>query len=197
MSTPVWIVGAGGLGREVLDACGRAGLAVVGFVDDRAAGPVAERAVARDLPVGAAAVIAIGDGAARQRVAEELDATWTSVAHPTAVVADRVAVGAGVIVLAGAIVSVDVDLGPHAQVHYGATVGHDTVLGAGVTVLPGARVAGSVRVGAAATIGSGAIVLQGLTVGAGAMVGAGAVVTRDVAPGATVVGVPARPQPPG
>ncbi len=46
-----------------------------------------------------------------------------------------------------------------------------------------------------ATIGSGATVLGGVRIGAGAMVGASAVVTRDVAPGATVVGNPARPLP--
>jgi acetyltransferase-like isoleucine patch superfamily enzyme len=44
-----------------------------------------------------------------------------------------------------------------------------------------------------ATIGSGATVLGGVRVGRGATVGAGAVVTKDVAPGATVVGNPARP----
>ncbi|HEV7482126.1 MAG TPA: acyltransferase [Solirubrobacterales bacterium] len=44
-----------------------------------------------------------------------------------------------------------------------------------------------------ATIGSGATILGGVRIGAGATVGAGAVVTRDVAPGATVVGNPARP----
>jgi acetyltransferase-like isoleucine patch superfamily enzyme len=43
-----------------------------------------------------------------------------------------------------------------------------------------------------ASIGSGAVVLCGVRIGAGALVGAGAVVTRDVAPGETVVGVPAR-----
>jgi acetyltransferase-like isoleucine patch superfamily enzyme len=42
------------------------------------------------------------------------------------------------------------------------------------------------------TLGSGAVVMGGARIGAGALVGAGAVVTRDVAPGATVMGVPAR-----
>ena len=42
-------------------------------------------------------------------------------------------------------------------------------------------------------IGSGAQVLGPITVGANARIGANAVVTRDVAPGATMVGIPARP----
>ena len=46
-------------------------------------------------------------------------------------------------------------------------------------------------------IGAGACVIarpdQGLRIGRGAKVGAGAVVTADVAPGLTVVGIPARP----
>jgi acetyltransferase-like isoleucine patch superfamily enzyme len=50
-------------------------------------------------------------------------------------------------------------------------------------------------VGRRASLGSGAVVLGGVTIGAEALVGAGAVVTRDVAPGATVVGNPARPLP--
>ena len=44
-------------------------------------------------------------------------------------------------------------------------------------------------------IGSGAQVLGPIEVGEGAKVGANAVVTRDVAPGATVVGIPAKPVP--
>ena len=44
-------------------------------------------------------------------------------------------------------------------------------------------------------IGSGAQVLGPVEIGEGAKVGANAVVTKDVAPGATVVGIPARPVP--
>jgi acetyltransferase-like isoleucine patch superfamily enzyme len=55
------------------------------------------------------------------------------------------------------------------------------------------RLETSVETGA--SIGSGAVILGGITIGAGATVGAGAVVTVDVAPGATVIGNPARPIP--
>ena len=48
------------------------------------------------------------------------------------------------------------------------------------------------RVRRGASIGSGVTILCGITIGEKALVGAGAVVTRDVAPGETVVGVPAR-----
>ena len=48
------------------------------------------------------------------------------------------------------------------------------------------------RVCRGASIGSGVTILCGVTIGEDAMIGAGAVVTRDVAPGETVVGVPAR-----
>ena len=47
-------------------------------------------------------------------------------------------------------------------------------------------------VGRGATIGSGAVILGGVRIGERAFVGAGAVVTRDVAPGETVIGLPAR-----
>lgn len=48
------------------------------------------------------------------------------------------------------------------------------------------------RIGRGAVIGPRAIVLPGVTIGAGGVVMAGALVNRDVAPGATVIGNPAR-----
>jgi maltose O-acetyltransferase len=84
-------------------------------------------------------------------------------------------------------------------------IGASTMLGPGVHIYcaehhpdpaerkAGLEIAKPVRVGARVWIGGRATVLGGVTIGNDAIVGAGAVVTRNVAPGATVVGNPARP----
>ena len=52
---------------------------------------------------------------------------------------------------------------------------------------------GAITIGDRVFLGQRSVVLGGVTIGDGATVGAHAVVTHDVAPGQTVVGIPARP----
>ncbi len=197
----LWIVGAGGLGREVLDACLASGRDVAGFLDDSRAGETVRDLAVRspDAPevvAGASYVIGIADPDSRVRLAQLLDSRGlqpTTVRHPSAQVAPETEVGAGCILLGNAYVSSSVTLGAHTQVQYNATVGHDAVLGDFVTVYPGANVSGSVQLAVRVSVGSGAVVLQGRALGERAFAGAGAVVTRDVPAGVIVTGSPARP----
>jgi sugar O-acyltransferase (sialic acid O-acetyltransferase NeuD family) len=196
-----YIVGAGGFGRETLDALRAASPADVDpvvFLDDHP--PASE---IDGIPVrrpGEADpgvfVVAIADPVARRRLTDALLVRAHApgqVIHPQSVISPHAVLGPGCVVLAGAFISTGTVLGVHVQVNYNATIGHDTVLGDFVTVLPAANVAGAVTVGPAVTLGSNSCVLQGLRIGSRAIVGAGAVVTRDVPDGAVVVGVPARP----
>lgn len=80
----------------------------------------------------------------------------------------------------------------------GTTVGDDTAIGMNVVTTNDdnfldwtKKPLRPVTIGRRCQIGAGAILLPGVTIGDGAVVAAGAVVTRDVAPGVTVLGVPA------
>jgi sugar O-acyltransferase (sialic acid O-acetyltransferase NeuD family) len=195
----LFIVGAGGLGRETYDAALAAGLDVDGFLDENLAGQVIRgRDVLRPAEVRGPAsyVVGIAYPAVRRRLSAELEErglTPTSVVHPRAIVGPETSLGNGCVVLGGAHVSSSVRAGAHVHVHYNATVGHDAVLGDRASIYPGANVAGNVTLDADVTIGSNAAVLQNLTIGEGTFVGAGSVVTRSLGPGLIVAGVPARP----
>jgi len=95
-------------------------------------------------------------------------------------------------VITGAIIHPGAVIGRDAIINTGARVDHDCRIGAHSHIAPGAILCGNVTVGAECHIGAGAVVTQNITIGPGALVGAGAVVVADVAPGATVLGSPAR-----
>ena len=118
--------------------------------------------------------------------------SFLSLAHPSAILAHNVALGAGCQIMAGAVLQSSVEVRQNSVVNTRASIDHHCRIGPGAFISPGTVLCGSVTVEEGAFIGAGAILLPGMRVGEQAVVGAGAVVLQDVPRFAKVVGNPAR-----
>jgi sugar O-acyltransferase (sialic acid O-acetyltransferase NeuD family) len=202
------IVGAGGHARVVADVVRLAGgHTIVGYLDEMQPerrgsawngatilGGLDQLAALSAAGVRAA-FVAVGDCAARLRLAAQLTALGfdlPTLIHPSAVRASDVAIGGGTILVAGAIVNAGARIGANVIVNTAASVDHECVLEDGVHIACGARLGGRVSVGRGSWIGLGAIVKERVGIGAGTLVGAGALVLKDVPDGVVAYGSPAR-----
>jgi sugar O-acyltransferase (sialic acid O-acetyltransferase NeuD family) len=210
MAHRLFIVGAGGFGREVHEYALDAGVAsdgipitIEGFIDDnpraldghdvnaRIVSTIAGAAPADD----ARFLLAVGDPRLRKRLALDLEtrgARFVSLVHPRAYVAREVVLGAGVVVGPLSYVGPGAVLGDHVLVNPQVAVAHDVKASRYVVFSPLCAANGAVELGEGAFLGTGSSVLPGRRVGAWAYVGAGALVNRDVDHESKVVGVPAR-----
>lgn len=202
----VVILGAGGLGRQVLaqlqvDFSHGIDWIIEGFLDERGADIVPAAVYypwlghprsyqpAQDQVF----VVAIGDPVNRERQVQPLlekGAQFIPVRTRT-VLGVRTSYGPtffGYDVSSG----VDCQIGSYCFIDQQTMIGHDVIIGDYVHIAPRCLIAGGVRIEKGAVLNSGAMIARGVVIGEGAVVGMGAVVFKDVPPGATVVGNPAR-----
>lgn len=142
-----------------------------------------------------AVLIAVGSPHSRLQLAELVLSHGLELAtavHPRAIVAGDVEVGAGSVIVAGAVVNPGSRLGRATIVNTLASVDHGCVLADGATICPCARLGGDVTIDRCAWVGIGATVRERIHIREHAVIGAGAVVLDDVASHTVVAGVPAR-----
>jgi sugar O-acyltransferase (sialic acid O-acetyltransferase NeuD family) len=208
MTKTIIIYGAGGLGREVKSMLPFTGTTynLLGFLDDS----ITPGTLVDDVNVlgglgwleinkhPVEMIVAIGNPKVKADVCRLLS-KFTHVHYPVLIhdraqIQDiqRIKIGAGSIICAGAMLTTSISIGKHALINLNTTVGHDTWVGDYTSVMPGCNLAGSVTIGDEVLLGSGSNILNNVKVGDRATVGAGSVVNRDVPNAATAAGVPAR-----
>lgn len=196
----VIIIGAGGHGKVIADIVLSAGNTLLGFLDDGKVGqshvgfPVLGKQEDYVNYPNAEFLIAVGNAAARQRIAKEMAGVrWHTAIHPTAVISKLdVIIGEGTVVMANAVINPGASIGRHCIVNTAAVVEHDNIIEDYVHISVGAKLAGVVTVGKSTWIGVGAVVKNATAICENCMIGAGAVVVKDIVEPGTYVGVPAR-----
>ncbi len=206
MVKTIYLLGAGGHGRVVLDALRGNGVNVTGILDpflkpgDIIFGvPVLGDDKYLDAVDPSEVILVNGLGAnprtqSRRKLFETMKGdgfVFNAVQHLSALVGRECRFGEGMQIMAGAVLQNRVQIGENAVINTGASIDHDSVIGAHAFVAPGTVLCGAVTVAESAFVGAGAVLLPGVQIGASAVIGAGAVVTKNVPAGWMVAGNPA------
>jgi sugar O-acyltransferase (sialic acid O-acetyltransferase NeuD family) len=204
----ILIIGAGGLGREVVDIVQSSPLGAeyhLAFVDDlipqnttivHGVQVLGDCSILREVPPESTEIcVAVGDPAIRRRLIQEIEGyglAFATVIDPSALIRPSAVLGTGLIIGAHAFLSCNTVIGSHVVINPGALVGHNVVIGPYSVIGGGASLSGGARIGEGTVIGAGASVLNNTAVGDWATVGMGAAVYSPVENGITVFGNPAR-----
>jgi sugar O-acyltransferase (sialic acid O-acetyltransferase NeuD family) len=201
----IYIVGAGGFGREVYSWFGRSALLarLVGFLSaDRGAhdGVSVGHGVVgspddHDVRPGDAFVLAIGIPGVRRNVAESLQsrgANFLTLIHHTAMVAESATIHEGAIICPYALVSAHARVGACVILNYHSSAAHDAVIGDYTVLSPYAAVGGNAVLEDDVFVGLHGTVGPGKRVGARSKVAASSCALLNVPPDCLALGVPAR-----
>ncbi|MBS9524837.1 acetyltransferase [Litoribacter ruber] len=183
----MYIVGASGHAKVVIDALELSGGQVCGVLDknEMLSSCLGHEVSLRSqfLPsLDKTLFIAIGCNQTREKIVMEYlgRVEWGTIVHPAAILSKHCKLGKGTIIMAGAVVQADCMIGNHSIVNTKASIDHDCIIGDFVHIAPRATLCGNVRVDHNVLIGAGAIIKPGIQIGEGAVIGAGSLVLRDV-----------------
>lgn len=206
----IYIIGAGGFGREVAWLIKRINSInkewdLKGFIDDDES--MHNTTESGYVVLGGSEYLlslqqevwlccAIANAETREKIVNKFEKCsnikWATLVDPSAILSESVEIGEGTVICAGTIATVDIKIGKNVIINLDCIIGHDAVIEDFVTLYPSVNVSGNVLVQKKTEIGTGTQIIQGKKIGGGTIVGAGAVVVKDLPEKCTAVGSPAK-----
>lgn len=192
-----FIVGAGGMGREVAEYLSDVKTAFQFAVQDEYLLSEEVDGIRvcslEEITEDDQIVIAVGDPKVRFKIASKLKSnSYFSVVHKASVISATAQLGSGIIVAPGVVVSAACKIGNHVILNYNCTLGHDVKLGDFVSIYPGAAISGNVQLGSRVLIGANASIREGVQLADDVTIGMGAVVLNSINEPGVYVGNPLR-----
>lgn len=206
MSQSIYLLGAGGHGRVLIDALQNQEISISGILDPhievghRILGIAVlgdERYLKKISKLESHLINGLGANPnINKRKEKFINLTnqgyqFADVIHPTAVIASNTYLAEGCQIMAGAILQTGTTLGKNVVINTRASLDHDCWIGDHCFIAPGVVLCGNINIEHSTFIGAGAIILPNLKIGANAIIGAGSVVTKSVSNQSLAVGSPA------
>ena len=189
----MYLYGASGHAKVIIDILEASGLQVEGLIDDNPNINQLQGYPVRHTFTGESPfIISIGNNKIRKQVTERLQASYGKAIHPSAILSPTAKIGDGTVVMQGAIIQADAKVGKHCIINTGASVDHECVIGDYVHVSPHATLCGNVHVGEGSWIGAGTTAIPNLSIGKWCVIGAGSVITEDIPDHVLAFGNPCR-----
>ena len=206
----IYIVGAGGFGRELLwwikDINRKKSTwEIVGFLDDD---PHALDGYECDYDIVGSIkdwtpktdevfALALGSPALKRKIVgimKAKGANFATVIHPTAMLSEFAHYGEGFVMFPYSKLSANSTVGDFVTL-LATPIGHDTIIGDYSVISGGCNILRNVVIGSDVFVAAGVCIAQDVHIGDAAYLGLGSVVLKDVQPGDTVFGNPARAMP--
>jgi len=192
----IYLYGAGGHAKVIIDILECNGKTVTGIFDDDPAKTIwnfpALKFPGIFDPLIDKLILSIGNNLTRKQISMMIEVDYCTAVHPSAIISRYSFINKGTVVMSGALINADTQVGNHCIINTGASIDHDCILKDFVHISPNATLCGGVCVDECSQIGAGAIVIPGKKIGANVIVGAGTVVISDIPDNTVVVGNPAR-----
>lgn len=197
------ILGAGGHGKVIADTASLMDLwDDIAFLDDRIdlksvlSFPVIGRFTDANQLKGKFkyAFAAIGNNTARLELLNSLLGAGFElpvIIHPKSTVSRFSRIGAGSVVMAGAVINANTFIGKGCILNTCCSIDHDCVLEDGVHISPDAHTGGTVKIGRCSWVCIGSSIINNINIGRNSVIAAGAAVLSNVPDNVMVAGVPA------
>lgn len=199
----VYILGAGGMAREVLEMYRSSGRIneVEGFVvsEKKRAKKLKNKKIFTDKEIALENmrgffIGAIGNPIRRKWIEKLIvrGGEFDNIIHASVIIGKSVKHGVGNIICANSVLTDNIVISDHVIINVGATINHDCKIGSYVTIGPGVHIGGRVSIGDGTFVGIGVLIKEQIKIGRNVFIGAGAVVVDDITDNVLVYGSPAR-----